>query len=107
MTVAAGIGYGLIALGPSLSLFVSVIAKKPFLILTVLSRSLFHSVLYFSVSIYFVNLAQKNELIGYLINDCFWYNLIICPCKFLIIVNLYELGILVGDECSVHIIIVY
>ncbi|XP_057546901.1 gamma-secretase subunit APH1-like isoform X1 [Amaranthus tricolor] len=40
MTVAAGIGYGLIALGPSLSLFVSVIAKKPFLILTVLSSTL-------------------------------------------------------------------
>ncbi|KAJ8445289.1 hypothetical protein Cgig2_024495 [Carnegiea gigantea] len=38
MTVAAGIGYALIALGPSLSLFISVIAKKPFLILTVLSR---------------------------------------------------------------------
>lgn len=38
MTVAAGIGYALIALGPSLSLFVSVISKKPFLILTVLSR---------------------------------------------------------------------
>ena len=38
MTVAAGIGYALLALGPSLSLFVSVISKKPFLILTVLSR---------------------------------------------------------------------
>ncbi|PKI74204.1 hypothetical protein CRG98_005442 [Punica granatum] len=40
MTVAAGIGYSLIALGPSLSLFVSVISKKPFLILTVLSSML-------------------------------------------------------------------
>lgn len=43
MTVAAGIGYTLIALGPSLSLFISVIAHKPFLILTLLSR-------YFSIS---------------------------------------------------------
>ncbi|KAI4334610.1 hypothetical protein L6164_019277 [Bauhinia variegata] len=40
MTVAAGIGYVLLALGPSLSLFVSVISKKPFLILTVLSSTL-------------------------------------------------------------------
>ncbi|KAK9205990.1 hypothetical protein WN943_016261 [Citrus x changshan-huyou] len=40
MTVAAGIGYALIALGPSLSLFVAVISKKPFLILTVLSSTL-------------------------------------------------------------------
>ncbi|KAG4994105.1 hypothetical protein JHK86_030932 [Glycine max] len=40
MTVAAGIGYALVALGPSLSLFVSVISKKPFLILTVLSSTL-------------------------------------------------------------------
>ncbi|XP_068665291.1 gamma-secretase subunit APH1-like [Aristolochia californica] len=40
MTIAAGIGYALIALGPSLSLFVFVIAKKPFLILTVLSSTL-------------------------------------------------------------------
>ncbi|KAJ6908565.1 gamma-secretase subunit APH1-like [Populus alba x Populus x berolinensis] len=40
MTVAAGIGYALIALGPSLSLFISVISKKPFLILTVLSSTL-------------------------------------------------------------------
>ncbi|XP_021910096.1 gamma-secretase subunit APH1-like isoform X1 [Carica papaya] len=40
MTVAAGIGYALLALGPSLSLFVSVISKKPFLILTVLSSTL-------------------------------------------------------------------
>ncbi|KAH7572781.1 hypothetical protein JRO89_XS03G0011300 [Xanthoceras sorbifolium] len=40
MTIAAGIGYALLALGPSLSLFVSVIAKKPFLILTVLSSTL-------------------------------------------------------------------
>lgn len=40
MTVAAGIGYALLALGPSLSLFASVISKKPFLILTVLSSTL-------------------------------------------------------------------
>ncbi|KAA8531392.1 hypothetical protein F0562_006112 [Nyssa sinensis] len=40
MTVAAGIGYVLLALGPSLSLFVAVISKKPFLILTVLSSTL-------------------------------------------------------------------
>ncbi|KAE9450529.1 hypothetical protein C3L33_17564, partial [Rhododendron williamsianum] len=40
MTVAAGIGYALLALGPSLSLFVAVISKKPFLILTLLSRRL-------------------------------------------------------------------
>lgn len=40
MTVAAGIGYALLALGPSLSLFVAVISKKPFLILTVLSSTL-------------------------------------------------------------------
>ncbi|KAL5781083.1 hypothetical protein ACOSP7_006112 [Xanthoceras sorbifolium] len=40
MAIAAGIGYALLALGPSLSLFVSVIAKKPFLILTVLSSTL-------------------------------------------------------------------
>ncbi|KDP42808.1 hypothetical protein JCGZ_23750 [Jatropha curcas] len=40
MTIAAGIGYALLALGPSLSLFVSVISKKPFLILTVLSSTL-------------------------------------------------------------------
>lgn len=39
MTVAAGLGYVLISLGPALSLFVSVIAKKPFLILTLLARS--------------------------------------------------------------------
>ncbi|KAF3785278.1 Gamma-secretase subunit APH1-like [Nymphaea thermarum] len=40
MTVSAGIGYALIALGPALSLFVSVIASKPFLVLTVLSSAL-------------------------------------------------------------------
>ncbi|PON74887.1 Gamma-secretase subunit [Parasponia andersonii] len=40
MTVAAGIGYALLALGPTVSLFVSVISKKPFLILTVLSSTL-------------------------------------------------------------------
>lgn len=38
MTVAAGIGYTLLALGPSLSLFVAVISRKPFLTLTLLSR---------------------------------------------------------------------
>ena len=38
MSVAAGLGYVLVALGPALSLFVAVIAQKPFLILTVLSR---------------------------------------------------------------------
>ncbi|KAI0496271.1 hypothetical protein KFK09_022585 [Dendrobium nobile] len=41
MTVAAGLGYALIALGPALSIFVSVIAKKPFLVLTLLSSTLF------------------------------------------------------------------
>ncbi|KAG5530839.1 hypothetical protein RHGRI_025712 [Rhododendron griersonianum] len=40
MTVAAGIGYALLALGPSVSLFVAVISKKPFLILTLLSSTL-------------------------------------------------------------------
>ncbi|XVE81160.1 hypothetical protein DITRI_Ditri15bG0040200 [Diplodiscus trichospermus] len=40
MTVAAGIGYALVALGPSLSLFICVISKKPFLILTLLSSTL-------------------------------------------------------------------
>ncbi|XP_058181573.1 gamma-secretase subunit APH1-like isoform X2 [Rhododendron vialii] len=40
MTVAAGIGYALLALGPSLSIFVAVISKKPFLILTLLSSTL-------------------------------------------------------------------
>ncbi|XP_019184670.1 PREDICTED: gamma-secretase subunit APH1-like [Ipomoea nil] len=40
MTVAAGIGYALLALGPSLSLFVAVISKKPFLVLTFLSSTL-------------------------------------------------------------------
>ncbi|WOL11272.1 gamma-secretase subunit APH1-like [Canna indica] len=41
MTVSAGLGYMLISLGPALSLFVSVIAKKPFLILTLLASMLF------------------------------------------------------------------
>lgn len=40
MTVVAGIGYSLIALGPSLSLFISLISHKPFLILTLLSSTL-------------------------------------------------------------------
>jgi hypothetical protein len=31
MTVAAGVGYALIALGPALSLFAGVVARKPFL----------------------------------------------------------------------------
>jgi hypothetical protein len=39
MTVAAGAGYALIALGPAFSLFAGVIARKPFLVLTLLSRS--------------------------------------------------------------------
>lgn len=38
--MAAGIGYALLALGPSLSIFVAVVSKKPFLILTVLSSTL-------------------------------------------------------------------
>ncbi|XP_051123429.1 gamma-secretase subunit APH1-like [Andrographis paniculata] len=40
MTVAAGIGYALLALGPSLSLFAAVISPKPFLVLTLLSSTL-------------------------------------------------------------------
>ncbi|KAI4370403.1 hypothetical protein MLD38_018758 [Melastoma candidum] len=40
MTVEAGIGYALIALGPSLCIFASLISKKPFLVLTVLSSAL-------------------------------------------------------------------
>ncbi|KAF6162180.1 hypothetical protein GIB67_008309 [Kingdonia uniflora] len=40
MTVAAGLGYVLLALGPSLTLFISVISRKPFLILTVLTSTL-------------------------------------------------------------------
>ena len=38
MTVAAGIGYALIALGPALALFTALISAKPFLILTLVSR---------------------------------------------------------------------
>ncbi|KAM3354990.1 hypothetical protein ACQJBY_025635 [Aegilops geniculata] len=41
MTVAAGAGYALIALGPAFSLFAGVIARKPFLVLTLLSSTLF------------------------------------------------------------------
>ncbi|KAJ3671498.1 hypothetical protein LUZ60_007577 [Juncus effusus] len=41
MTVAAGVGYALIALGPALSLFASVLAHKPFLVLVLLSSTLF------------------------------------------------------------------
>ncbi|RLM79560.1 gamma-secretase subunit APH1-like [Panicum miliaceum] len=40
MTVAAGLGYALIALGPALSLFAGVVARKPFLVLTLLSRKM-------------------------------------------------------------------
>ncbi|XP_071736258.1 gamma-secretase subunit APH1-like [Rutidosis leptorrhynchoides] len=40
MTLAAGIGYVLLALGPSLALFVTLISSKPFLILTLLSSTL-------------------------------------------------------------------
>ncbi|KAL6572514.1 hypothetical protein OROMI_013472 [Orobanche minor] len=40
MTLAAGIGYALLALGPSLSLFTAVISHKPFLVLTLLSSTL-------------------------------------------------------------------
>ncbi|KAL6511604.1 hypothetical protein OROGR_021201 [Orobanche gracilis] len=40
MTLAAGIGYALLALGPSLSVFIAVISHKPFLILTLLSSTL-------------------------------------------------------------------
>ncbi|KAI7732391.1 hypothetical protein M8C21_025789 [Ambrosia artemisiifolia] len=40
MTLAAGIGYVLLALGPSLALFVTVISTKPFLILVLLSSTL-------------------------------------------------------------------
>nr|XP_040241923.1 gamma-secretase subunit APH1-like [Aegilops tauschii subsp. strangulata] len=41
MTVAAGVGYALIALGPAFSLFAGVIARKPFLVLTYLCSTLF------------------------------------------------------------------
>ncbi|GJM90837.1 hypothetical protein PR202_ga07155 [Eleusine coracana subsp. coracana] len=40
MTVAAGVGYALIALGPALSLFSGVVARKPFLVLTLLSSDM-------------------------------------------------------------------
>ncbi|KAL8490335.1 hypothetical protein ACS0TY_025523 [Phlomoides rotata] len=40
MTVAAGTGYALLALGPSLALFIAVISHKPFLTLTLLSSTL-------------------------------------------------------------------
>ncbi|XP_024968891.1 gamma-secretase subunit APH1-like isoform X2 [Cynara cardunculus var. scolymus] len=40
MTLAAGIGYVLLALGTSLALFVTIISTKPFLILTLLSSTL-------------------------------------------------------------------
>jgi hypothetical protein len=39
MTVAMGVGYALIMLGPAVSLFAGVVARKPFLVLTLLSRS--------------------------------------------------------------------
>jgi anterior pharynx defective protein 1 len=38
MGVASGFGYFLIALGPALTIFVTAIASKPFLILTLLAR---------------------------------------------------------------------
>ena len=38
MGFIAGSGYFLIALGPALTIFISAIAPKPFLILTVLAR---------------------------------------------------------------------
>lgn len=40
MTVSAGIGYVLLALGPSLTIFITLISTKPFLILTLLSSTL-------------------------------------------------------------------
>ncbi|OEL17776.1 hypothetical protein BAE44_0021206, partial [Dichanthelium oligosanthes] len=40
MTVAAGLGYALIALGPAFSLFAGVVARKPFLVLTLLTRKM-------------------------------------------------------------------
>ncbi|KAK1411528.1 hypothetical protein QVD17_38078 [Tagetes erecta] len=40
MTLGAGIGYVLLALGPSLALFVTLISTKPFLILILLSSTL-------------------------------------------------------------------
>ncbi|KAL5990954.1 hypothetical protein ACLOJK_011860 [Asimina triloba] len=40
MSIAAGLGYALLALGPAVSLFITVISKKPFLILTLLSSTL-------------------------------------------------------------------
>nr|XP_043633859.1 gamma-secretase subunit APH1-like [Erigeron canadensis] len=40
MTIEAGIGYVLLSLGPSLSLFITLISAKPFLILTLLSSTL-------------------------------------------------------------------
>jgi hypothetical protein len=44
MTGVGGTGYALIALGPAFSLFVTVIASKPFLILTVLGRYIFSAI---------------------------------------------------------------
>ncbi|BAF08441.1 gamma-secretase subunit APH1-like [Oryza sativa Japonica Group] len=41
MTVAAGLGYALVALGPAFSLFAGVVARKPFLVLTLLTSTLF------------------------------------------------------------------
>ncbi|AQK69902.1 Gamma-secretase subunit APH1-like [Zea mays] len=41
MTLAAGLGYALIALGPAFSLFSGVVVRKPFLVLTLLSSTLF------------------------------------------------------------------
>ena len=67
MTIAAGIGYALLALGPSLSLFVSVISKKPFLILTVLSRYLFTTP--------FLSLSLSLQFLHFLLpRKCSWKN---------------------------------
>lgn len=39
--MAAGLGYALVALGPAFSLFAGVVARKPFLVLTLLTSTLF------------------------------------------------------------------
>lgn len=78
MTLAAGIGYALIALGPSLSLFVSVISKKPFLILTVLSRFV-ESISIISQFLSIVPLITLHLKLGFVItsNDAFLLRLIV------------------------------
>ena len=55
MGLVAGLGYFLIALGPALTLFVSAIAPRPFLILAVLARS---------VSIFCVSLPPSCSSFG-------------------------------------------